>query len=828
MPVKDFEKSGACFFLQSSRDLVIVTSECGEIRYLNAAACEWLGLTQDVAIGFNVAGLLHPEDAVALAAGATTPKRQDPFQEIALRVRNHVGEHVRVQFRFRLEDGAVYAIGRPEPASSAQGNAGAIETLFTDLFAHSGISAILLNTDLHVTWLSPNWGRDFKVRTDQVYGQSIYAMFPLAPVHWRAAYRDALRGRTTICELEPYPLGKGGAMGWRRWEVHPVRDGASDVIGLAILAQDMTSQVNSRRDAERERDRAHAALEVACAAAWDIDLTRDRAISASPELERILQRPITPKLPTAKEIEWIHPDDREAVTTAFGHALTHSKAQTFDHRILWPDGEVRWIRNVVRATGSGVGGVQRLACLTIDITEAKRLEHALSDGLNQAEQALRAKRILLAGADVSAESLAPDLAHGASSTSLAAMAMRLTGVLRDVKCLDQSIGELVSALGLARAQAEGANFAKSTFLANVTHEMRTPLNAVIGYAELLLDDMGTENEAAQDDLRRIIAAAKQLLGLINDTLHLSRIEAGRAAVENTDFDLVALLMQVRREQEGAARRHANSILAHTPEDHLWVRGDRVKLHECLSHLVANAVKFTHGGRIELSVRAEDGRVAICVSDTGIGIEPGRMANLFQPFWQGDDGATRRFGGFGLGLSIAHRLAVLMGGDLTAHSTPGSGSRFTLLLALETAEPQAASGALQALFAPAANDRDYVLVIEDDPDARALNERQLGAAFRVVTVGSALEGLELARMAPPLAILLDMILPDLPGLEALSLLKAGAETKDIPVIAVSSANARGKAIARGASAFLLKPIDRTVLLNEVVQAITQARKPHAAA
>jgi signal transduction histidine kinase/CheY-like chemotaxis protein len=580
--------------------------------------------------------------------------------------------------------------------------------------------------------------------------------------------------------------------------------------------------VNARHDAERERDRAHVALEIARAAAWDIDLTQNRAISASPELAHILRRDITKNLPTANELDWIHRDDRTKVVQFFLTVLTCHAAMSCEHRILWPDGEVRWIRKVVCGVRAGVGGVQRLACLTINITEEKQLEQALSDALSQAEQAVRGKRQLLEGDRVDA---APEQA---GALSLAGMTARLLELLGQLGGLDRAIATLVETVDCARTDAEAANIAKSVFLANVTHELRTPLNAVIGYAELLLDEVDVDKSGARDDLHRILIAGRQLLGLINDTLDLSRVELGRAELEQSKFDLAGLVRHVCDAHEPAARQFANAIYFNSSDAQIWVNADASKLRQCVHHLISNAVKFTQGGRIDVSVGVAAGDVVISVADTGVGMSQDQMAGLFEPFRQAEEGATRRFGGVGLGFAVTMRLMRLVNGDLNAESAPGKGSRVVLRLPIgDISAPH--EGVLESeSFSAPANENDYVLIIEDDDDARALNVRQLAAAFRVKTAACAFEGLAIARSAPPAAIVLDLVLPDLPGLEALSVLKTDPKSAAIPVIAVSCANSRKQAIARGAGAFLLKPLDRTTLLSEIVHAISRARNPNVAA
>jgi PAS domain S-box-containing protein len=243
--------------------------------------------------------------------------------------------------------------------------------------------------------------------------------------------------------------------------------------------------------------------------------------------------------------------------------------------------------------------------------------------------------------------------------------------------LRQANAELV----LARDTAEAAHRAKSAFLANMGHEIRTPLNAIVGLTHLLRRDAG--DAVAVERLGKVAAAAGHLLQIINDILDLSRIEAGRLELEDTDFSLQAVLAGAVALVQEPAQARGLSLALHAQEglpDAL--RGDPARLAQALLNLLSNAVKFTARGSVTLSVEAApdgpaaDGvRLRFRVQDTGIGIAPEQQAHLFDAFTQADESTTRRFGGTGLGLALTQRLAALMGGDIGVTSTPGAGSEF---------------------------------------------------------------------------------------------------------------------------------------------------------
>jgi signal transduction histidine kinase len=233
-------------------------------------------------------------------------------------------------------------------------------------------------------------------------------------------------------------------------------------------------------------------------------------------------------------------------------------------------------------------------------------------------------------------------------------------------------------LQAAKEAAEEANRLKSAFLSTMSHELRSPLTAVLGYAELLKMEGGLA-PAQAEDVAQIVRSADHLLALIDDVLDLSRIEAGRMELDLEEVDPAAVAEEVRAVVARAAAAKGLALRVEVPSGlpHLWA--DPLRLRQVLLNLTANAVKFTEQGEVRVEAREAAGGIEVAVTDTGIGIAPEALPHVFDEFRQADAGTSRRFGGTGLGLAISQRLVEMHGGALGVESEPGVGSTFTLFL-----------------------------------------------------------------------------------------------------------------------------------------------------
>ena len=361
----------------------------------------------------------------------------------------------------------------------------------------------------------------------------------------------------------------------------------------------------------------------------------------------------------------------------------------------------------------------------------------------------------------------------------------------------------------AREAAEAANRSKSQFLANMSHELRTPLSAVIGYSEMLeeeMADLGHPHLSA--DLKKIEASARHLLGLINDVLDLSKIEAGRMQVTAEEFDVAGTLREVASSVESLAAKRRNRLVMDLAPNLGRARTDQMKLRQGLLNLLANAGKFTEDGTITLRARREAGGLLVLqVQDSGIGMTEEQLARLFERFSQADESTTRQYGGTGLGLALTRAFSRMMGGDVTVTSVQGQGSTFTITVPAELPEQAPAVADHAVSLTHEDTDGPCILVVDDDPAARDLMTRFLmREGFSVRTAANGRLGLDLARQLRPAAVLLDVTMPEMDGWAVLHAIREDPALAATPVVMTTVMNEQSLGFSLGASDYLMKPIE----------------------
>jgi len=676
---------------------------------------------------------------------------------------------------------------------------------------------------------------------------------------------------------------------WVEVEVQPLMDDEGNVVNFMAIERDVTERLEQQAKLDEHRRRLEFALETSRSGLWDWYFEDDSVYFSDMWYRMLGYEP--GELPMAFETwaSLAHPEDlprAKAALTQYLEGRTHQYA--CEMRMRNKSGHWQWIKTIGQGAERDVSGrINRIVGMHVDIHRQKLAQQAIEEHQNRLEFALDATRTglwdwlvdttdtyfskswyTMLGYDPDELPMSLDtwveLCHPedillakaaldryfagetdryvcefrmrnkdgdwqwildvgeASERDADGRVLRMVGLHVDIhqqKLAQQEIEQ-------ARDLAQQASAAKSAFVANMSHEIRTPMNAILGYADLLLDAEQTEADKRNHAVT-IQRNGKHLMGLLNDVLDLSKIEAGKMTVEHIAcspdelfFDVVSLMTP-----QATAKGIELDFEAVDPMPDR-VKTDPMRLKQVLINLLGNAIKFTEAGSVRLAVRWErannDRPELVCeIADTGIGMQHEQVEQLFQPFSQADNSTTRRFGGTGLGLAISHNLCKLLGGDLACQSTPGRGSVFTARFEVEPAEKPIDPPNKPARQPQNALVGRRVLVVEDGLDNQRLIRHFLtkaGAQAELAENGEAGRDMTLAaeRAGEPYdVVLMDMQMPVLDGYNATRELRAAGYTRPIIALTAHSSSAdRQACLDAGCTDYLPKPIDRETLVKTV--------------
>jgi signal transduction histidine kinase/CheY-like chemotaxis protein len=398
--------------------------------------------------------------------------------------------------------------------------------------------------------------------------------------------------------------------------------------------------------------------------------------------------------------------------------------------------------------------------------------------------------------------------------------MELERLNRELEDTNRGVVALYAELDEKASHLRRADEMKSSFLSEMSHEFRTPLNAILSLSQLLLDRSDGELTGEQEkQVRYIRKSGEDLLDTVNDLLDLAKIEAGKVDVTPADCDVANLFSALRGMLRPLLVVESVELIFEDPQQVPLLWTDERKLSQILRNFLSNALKFTEQGQVRVSAAlVDEGRsVALAVADTGTGIRPEDQDLIFQEFTQLDHPLQRRVKGTGLGLPLCRKLATLLGGRIELTSALGVGSTFTVIIPVRYGRvPESDAPVPAEEPASPAQNKIPVLLVEDELEARLIYTKYLkGSLFEPVQAASISQARDVLRRERIGAIVLDILMPDASAWQWLAEIKASPATRHIPVIVASSVDDRQKGLALGADAYAVKPVPRAWLLDQLV-------------
>ena len=404
--------------------------------------------------------------------------------------------------------------------------------------------------------------------------------------------------------------------------------------------------------------------------------------------------------------------------------------------------------------------------------------------------------------------------------------VRLNGELEDT---NRGVVALYAELDEKAGHLRRADEMKSRFLSNMSHEFRTPVNAILALSHLLLEHTDGElNEEQTKQVNYIRKSGEDLLELVNDLLDLAKIEAGKVTVKPSEFEVANLFSALRGMLRPLLLSNAVNLVFEEPAGIPLMLTDEGKVSQILRNFVSNAIKFTQQGEVRVSAAlTADGRaVAFSVADTGIGIAQEDQGRIFEEFSQLDHPIQQQVKGTGLGLPLCRKLAQLLGGSVEVNSRPGEGATFVATIPVNcTVNDIDRAEQIESLPLSADDGRLPVLIVEDEPETRLLYEKYLrNTPFRPIPAGSIRQAREQLRRQRVVAIVLDVLLPDEPAWQWLVEVRRAEATSTLPILIVSSVEDHQKGLALGADDYCVKPLRRSWLLDRLQRLTKTVRDP----
>lgn len=754
--------------------VMLFLKRAGDLRYemLNRAGENLLGISQQEIAGKNDYDFFPREQADFFTANDRAVLASRQLKDIPVEPVSTSNGEIRILHTRKI--GIYGATGEPTHLlgvsiditdhKNAEDALQREHDFTSNLVSTAPVIILLLDTQGMIQHVNPFFEQLSGYRLDEIKGKEWFSTFLPARDREgiRALFLAATQGVPTRGNVNPI-VTRSGEERDIEWNDQAMHDAQGKVTSVLAIGLDVTARRAMQQALFTSSERLKEAQRIAQVGSWELDLSSGE-LAWSDEIFRLFEIDRSRFDATYEAfLNAIHPDDRDGVSQAYSHSLATRTAYEVTHRLLLPDGRIKWVHELCSTDFDAEGKPLRSVGTVQDITRQR-----------QAEENLRHMN----------------------------------------ETLEARVVERTDDLLRAKEEAERANNAKSEFLSRMSHELRTPMNAILGFSQLLEAD--TQNPLTpeqQENIHEILHAGSHLLELINEVLDLARIESGRLELVHEAVPIgplvdecVALLHPLAAQRNIQLNTDANGGCC--------VKVDRLRLRQILLNLLSNAIKYNReGGSVGISCHpAPRGRVRIAVRDSGRGIPEEFLAHLFKPF-ERLESAYNGIEGSGIGLALSKQLTEAMDGTIGVESEAGAGSTFWIelpLAATEATKPPLASMTGAAAEHDACAATHTLLHIEDNPANLRLVKKILAGrkGLGLIDAHTAELGLEIARARQPDLILLDINLPGMDGHEALLQLQRSPATRHIPVIAIT-ANAMERDVRKGLDAgfadYLTKPI-----------------------
>ena len=747
-----------------------------------------------------------------------------------------------------------------QPLRGAEPDLGRRLSELEAIYASAPVGLCALDRELRFVSVNQRMAEFNGLTIEEHLGRTVREVVPHIADVAEEALTEVLRTGEPLLDAEIVGETPGRPGVLRTWIESwlPLRDEEGGVIGINIVAQELTEQRQAQRRLLDTEARLRSALDAADVGTWRVDLEsglETRGAAANRILGLAHEESTQP---VEDYFARLHPEDRPGVRRAWDDAVAAGGVFDVEARVVRPDGAVRWLRDRGRVVRGPDGAPEHATGAIVDVTDRRAAEETLRESERRFRNMADHSPAMIWVTEASGccvflsrawfdftgqteeealgfgwlEAVHPDDRPRSRETLYRALeqrgGFRLEYRLRSHDgawhwAIDSAaprfdergeflghVGSVIDVTDLKRAEQAllEVDRRKDEFLAILGHELRNPLNALANGIRMLRDEVGSEEE--QRWAREMMGGhVDQLRSIIDDLLDITRISRGMIEIRPRTVGLLELVERAVDSvgDELEARHHELVVLVEPPE--LLVHADPTRLEQVLSNLLSNAARYTDpGGRVEVRARPSGAReVEIAVIDNGRGLDEEALAQAFLPFTQGERG----LGGLGIGLPLTRQLIELHGGRVAAESAgPGRGSTFTLWLRRGRAQPGPGEPASPAKQVAGREGALRVLVVDDNVDAaRALSLLLRAQGHRVDMATTGGEALERARASLPEVVLLDLALPDVSGYEVAETLRAEAATSDALLIAVTGFGdeaARRRVRESGFDAHVLKPID----------------------